>query len=88
VSQNFLKCDLHDYLEIACLYKFEVELILKEDTKILGIPITIKTNEKTEYLDINSCGKLITVPVLSLKSMRACKENPHFCLVKFEQECS
>jgi Rho-binding antiterminator len=83
MSQKFLKCDLHDYLEIACLYKFEVKITLKDGTKILGIPITTNTIHKIEYLEINSDGELITVPVLNLSSMRACKKNPHFVLVEF-----
>jgi Rho-binding antiterminator len=84
MSQNVLKCDLHDYLEIACLYKFEVEIILKDDTKISGIPITTKTSNKIEYLEIKSAIELITMPVLNLASMRACKQNPHFDLVEFK----
>jgi Rho-binding antiterminator len=83
MSQKILKCDLHDYLEIACLYKFEVELILKDKTKILGIPLTIKTINNIEYLYIKSVGKLLTVPVLDLFSMQASKENPHFDTVSF-----
>lgn len=88
MSQDFLNCDLHDYLEIACLYKFEVELILNDETKNLGIPITTKTINKIEYLELNSSGTLLTIPVLNLASMHACKENPHFDLVKFSQECN
>jgi Rho-binding antiterminator len=84
VSQNFLKCDLHDYLEIACLYKFEVIIILKDATKVLGLPITTNTINKIEYLEIKSAGELLTVPVLNLVSMRACMENPHFDLVEFK----
>ena len=83
MSQNYLKCDLHDYLEIACLYKFKVELTLKDDTKISGIPVTTMTTNKIEYLEINSVGTLLTIPVLELVSMRACIENPHFERVKF-----
>jgi Rho-binding antiterminator len=84
VSNNFLNCDLHDYLEIACLYKFEVELLLTDGTMILGVAITTKTIEKNEYLEVNSGGELITVPVLKLKSMRSCIENPHFGIIEFK----
>ena len=83
MSQNYLNCNLHDYLEMACLYRFEVELILKDETKILGTPVTTKTINKIEYLELNSSGTLLAIPVLNLASMHACKDNPHFDLVKF-----
>jgi Rho-binding antiterminator len=83
MSNKFLKCDLHDYLEIACLYKFEVELLLSDGTNILAVPITTKTINKIEYLEVNSSDELITVPVLNLKSMRSCIENPYFDKVQF-----
>ena len=83
MRQDLLKCDLHDYLEIACLYKFKVELILKNKSKIQGIPITTMVVEKIEYLELNSGDKFQTVALLELSSIRATDKNPHFDVVRF-----
>lgn len=53
MSQCPISCDLHDYLEIACLYGYRVRLTLKDRKTLEGKAIdTITTAEKREYLII------------------------------------
>ncbi|GAA3930972.1 Rho-binding antiterminator [Litoribacillus peritrichatus] len=48
---KLLQCDLHDYLEIACMYQYRVELELLSGQRIVGTPKTTKTSsEKREFL--------------------------------------
>lgn len=42
-----LSCDLHDHIEIACMYHFSVELILKSGECIAGVANTILLQSKT-----------------------------------------
>ena len=45
-----MKCDLHDYVEIACLYNYKLELTLKDGTLLNAIAIDTKTSNKQEFI--------------------------------------
>lgn len=45
-----ISCELYDYLEIACLYGYQVRLKLKDGQQIEGKAVDIATVEKREYL--------------------------------------
>ena len=79
-----ISCDIHDYVEIACLYRFEVELILANGETVRGHAQTTRSVKGLhEYLIIDSGRKTIEVDLASITSMRACDNNPHFDLVRF-----
>lgn len=42
MNADLLHCDLHDYLEIACIYGIDVELQLKNGKYYIGIPLTTR----------------------------------------------
>lgn len=83
-----ISCDLHDYLEIACLYKIQVYLTLANGVNHCGIPVTIKINvEREECLQIqpDSDSEKIDIPLYLLENMKAITSNTHFntiCFVK------
>jgi Rho-binding antiterminator len=55
MSQCTISCELHDYLEIACLYGYRVKLTLKDQQIIEGKAIDVLTTaEKREYLMIDN----------------------------------
>lgn len=41
-----ISCDLHDYIEIACLYHFSVELTLKNGECVSGVADTVVIKQK------------------------------------------
>ncbi|PAJ74709.1 hypothetical protein CJF42_09105 [Pseudoalteromonas sp. NBT06-2] len=89
MSNLILKCDLHDYLEIACIYKITVELTLKNGVHIVGTPITTGVNKESgEYLvvQIKHGVEDVSIPLLSLQSMRAISSNSHFDKIEFTHE--
>ncbi len=46
-----ISCDLHDYLEIACLYRYKVNLELTSGARLSGTAITTETHpDKSEWL--------------------------------------
>lgn len=48
-----LPCDLHDYIEIACLYGYQLRLTLKDHQVVEGRAMNIYTHQSREYLVIN-----------------------------------
>lgn len=50
-----IACDLHDYLEIACLYGYRVKLTLKDGRVVEGKAVdTVTAADKHEYLALDS----------------------------------
>lgn len=46
-----LACDLYDYLEIACLYRYRLEIELLDGTRLQGQALTTETTaSKEEFL--------------------------------------
>ncbi|MGY6276891.1 Rho-binding antiterminator [Methylomonas sp. MgM2] len=46
-----ISCELHDYIEIACLYGYRLRLILRNQDVLEGKALDTKTDaEKREYL--------------------------------------
>lgn len=79
-----ISCDRHDYIEIACMYRFSVELTLKSGKRVVGIAQTIELNQKREEcINLHDNNKAILVVLTELISMRALKANPHFDRVDF-----
>lgn len=83
---TILQCDLHDYLEIACMYRLEVELVCKDGQRLRGRPTNIKSRSGLgefliyENMETNSED---SIEVLELAQMTALRKNPHFDTVIF-----
>lgn len=55
MSQENISCELHDFIEVVCMYGYQVQLILKDDQVLEGKAVDITTSkEKREYLIINN----------------------------------
>ncbi len=78
-----IACHLYDYIEIACMYGYEVELELDDGTHRRGNAITTRVFEQMEFLLIQSDGKQMSIPLTRLKCMKALSPNPHFDTVNF-----
>jgi Rho-binding antiterminator len=77
-----IKCDIHDYVEIACLYKIEVLLTLHSGEEITGVASTTSINsDKHEMLVITQGEDTQGVVLDMIKNMRALTSNPHFSSV-------
>lgn len=84
--KSILSCDLHDYLEIACMYKIKVSLKLADGEHYKGTPITTTINaEKEECLLFlpDSSDEQVRIPVHLLEQMEAITHNRHFNTVLF-----
>lgn len=55
MSQENISCELHDFIEIACMYGYQIQLALKDDQVIEGKAVDITTSkDKREYLIIKN----------------------------------
>ena len=80
-----LNCHLHDYIELACLYRLNVRLMPKAGDPVDGIAKDVVLNEdRQECLLIDIKGKECLIVLVELKSMQALQENSHFDLIEFE----
>ena len=83
---KILSCDLYDYMEIACMYAYKIELQLKDGQRYTGKPRTIIISDHKEYLmflpDAVPAREL-QLNLLELKSMRVLSENARFEFIEF-----
>ncbi len=55
MHQDAISCDLHDHIEVVCMYGYQVKLELKNQQVIVGKAIDIITSpDKHEYLLIKN----------------------------------
>ena len=81
-----ISCDRHDYIEIACMYHFLIELSLKSGECVTGVAQTIVLNEKREEcITLTHNNESIAIVLTELVSMRALQANPHFNVVTFDE---
>jgi len=79
-----LSCELHDYIEIACLYGFEIKLELRNDDIIRGIAKTTETSpDKREWLVLVIESQNQKFDLSDILSMEAITINNHFNKVLF-----
>lgn len=79
-----LSCDIHDYVEIACTYQFEVILTFKNGKQTTGKAIDTCLNaERKECLKLSTEKGDDLIELLAITSMQAKDKNPHFDLVSF-----
>ena len=74
-----IKCDIYDYIEIACLYKIEVLLTLHSGEEVIGVASTTSINsDKEEFLVVMKGDNLLRIILDTIKNMKALTPNPHF----------
>lgn len=82
MNQCPISCDLHDYLEIACLYGYQVKLTLDDHQIVKGKAIDTKTLNKREYLIIDN-GQKRQIELNHLKKLQVLTQNARFTEVYF-----
>lgn len=82
MSPSTISCNLHDYIEIACLYGYQVKLTLKNRQSIEGKAVDIITADKREYLLIDN-GEQQRVELAQLVKMQVLTAKAKFSEVFF-----
>lgn len=83
MSQENISCELHDFIEVACMYSYQVQLALKDNQVIEGKAVDITTSkDKREYLIIHN-GQEQRVELTQLIKLTVLTPNAQFKEVIF-----
>jgi len=79
-----ITCDQHDYIEIACMYRYPIKLTLKSGTVIEGVGLDTAFDEnRNECIKFDENGVVSLVATDTIASLEARVDNPHFQRVSF-----
>lgn len=84
MTQDAISCELHDFVEVACMYGYRLRLILKDDQVIEGKAIdVVNSPEKRECLVIEGDSKQ-HIELTQLSRMQVLTPNAKFSEVNFQ----
>ncbi len=84
MTQQLIACELHDYIEVACMYGYQVRLILKNQQVFEGkAKDIVTTTEKREFLAIDNEQGTQQVELIQLEKMQVLTPNVQFKEVVF-----
>jgi Rho-binding antiterminator len=82
-----ISCQHYDFIEIACMHRLSIALVLKTGDVIYGVATDTKRNaHKEECIAMTVKGELKLIVLTSISVLKACTENPYFSEVNFEQQ--
>lgn len=80
-----LNCQIHDYVEIACLFRMLVRLAMKDSSSFEGEAQDVVLNDlRQECLLVKNDDGIHQLVLDEIQSMQALVKNQHFDLVEFE----
>lgn len=80
-----ISCDQYDYVEIACMSRLHVELVLKSGDTVRGIATDTKRSANREeciVVNVNSELKLIVLTTISV--LKSSTQTPYLDQVSFD----
>ncbi|MEH6450395.1 MAG: Rho-binding antiterminator [Oleispira sp.] len=79
-----ITCDQHDYIEIACTFRYPIKITMKQGAIIECIALDTKLNEnRSECIKVDIKGDECLLALNEISSLEVCIENPHFQTVSF-----
>ena len=80
-----IRCELHDYIEIACTFRYPVRLTMRTGEVLDGVAVdTRRDAQGEECIAIRVDGAECLVVLDKLANMKAGVQNPHFDTVFFD----
>ena len=79
-----IACELYDYVEIACMYRYPINLVLKSGERVQCVALDTARNDQGEEcikVDIDGTVSLVVLDDISVLEARI--DNPHFKSVSF-----
>ncbi|NRA71008.1 MAG: Rho-binding antiterminator [Gammaproteobacteria bacterium] len=80
-----IKCNEYDYIEIVCLYHYQIKLTIKSGGTIEGVALDTQRNDAREEcikLDVKGTEQLVKLDDIS--TLAVCVANPNFNQVTFD----
>tara|TARA_R110002167_G_scaffold37563_22_gene117689 strand:+ start:278 stop:526 length:249 start_codon:yes stop_codon:yes gene_type:complete len=79
-----ISCDRHDYIEIACMYRYPIRITLKSKLTIDCMALDTKQNEQRDECILVVCNETKKLIILNdIETIEVLIDNPHFTLVSF-----
>ena len=79
---TLISCALHDYIEIACMYGYQIKLLLKNKQTMEGKAIGISTSEQREYLLLEN-GQQQKIELIEIYELEVLTSKTNFQKVSF-----
>lgn len=80
-----ISCANHDYVEIACMYGFEIKLVLIDGKIVSGKALQTAVNKaKEECIVLHTDQGIEKFELSQAISMEAVTNNPHFKTIDFK----
>lgn len=80
-----ISCDQHDYIEIACMFRYPIKLTMKSGELIECTALDTVLNEHKDEcikVEVNGSERLVVLTELSLLEVSV--DNPHFQTVSLD----
>lgn len=78
-----ISCELHDYIEIACVYGYQVRLKFKDGQQLEGKAVDIITADKHEYLLIRNDKEQHSIDLTEVAKLQVLTPHAKFSEVSF-----
>ena len=79
-----ISCDQHDYIEIACTFRYPIRITMKQASVIECTAIDTALNDKRlECIKVETEGTERLIVLDDISSLEVCIQNPHFQKVTF-----
>lgn len=83
MGKDVIPCELHDFVEVACMYMYQLKLILKNGEVIEGKAIDIVSVDQQEMLVVDDGGEKRQIDLMALTKMQVLTPNAKFSEVVF-----
>ncbi|SER56445.1 Rho-binding antiterminator [Nitrosomonas sp. Nm51] len=83
VKKNVIACELHDYIEVACMYGYQLKLILKDGQAMEGKAVDIVQSADHRELLVIDGGNHQQVDLMTLSKIQVLTPNAKFTEVVF-----
>ncbi|MEL0631182.1 Rho-binding antiterminator [Pseudoalteromonas carrageenovora] len=80
-----ISCHQYDYIEIACMHRLNIKLVLKNGDGVCGVATDTKRNaNKDECIVVNVNNELQLIVLTTISVLKAREKNPYFDRVDFD----
>lgn len=66
MQQPIIDCDVHDLIEIICMRRYEVRLLLQNGSTLQGAASNTRASQGTEYLLLQQQQQRLETPLLEI----------------------
>lgn len=84
VSENQpIQCDYHDYVEIACMFGYEVRVATTDGQLLSGLALDTQSDGNSEFLVLKAPDRRFLIRLSAVTSFEALTEGARFGKLRF-----